>query len=139
MKKQLNKIGVQLELTEAIFQEVATFATSIDEAIKLAQEVFIKLPPIWQNAIWEEFGDGVDLSIYGKEENIPSDVYFKAHFSEIYAKLRNFEHRDSAIYYMCNSNYQKKVIELYNNIKLFPMLADYEMPADEVESIKISN
>ena len=118
MKKALNKIGVHLELPEAIFQEVAKVATSINELILLAQEVFMKLPSMWQEAIWEEFGDGVDLSLYGKGENIPSEVYFKANFAYIYAKLRNFEHRDSAIYYIVNSNYQKKVIELQKNVKL---------------------
>ena len=135
MKKALNKIGVHLELPEAIFQEVAKVATSIYEAILLAQEVFMKLPSLWQEAIWEEFGDGVDLSPYGKGENIPSDVYFKANFAYIYAKLRNFEHRDSSIYYTIKSNYQKKVVDLFNNIKLFPMLADYEMPEGDVDPI----
>jgi hypothetical protein len=137
--KNLTKIGVQIELPEAIFNEVAKVATNIEEAIKLAQEVFNRLPHIWKEAIWERMGDGEDLSIYGMcAERQQSDLFFNSHFAEIFAKKYNIWDRESFIYYTINSNYQKKVIELTNNIVLFPMLGDYEMPADEVESIKIN-
>ena len=138
--KNLNKIGVQIELPEAIFQEVAKVATSIEECIRLAQCMFYRLPLEWQNTIWERMGDGEDLSMYGKRENEPSDEYFRNNFARIFAEKYLYINGSPNTNYIWNcleSNFHNKLNNLIDSITLYPMLADYEMPEGDVDHIQV--